>query len=213
MIFNNKLITIIALILSFYLIIFFIKSIKNEAFKPILLRKKTAPRWECPKGFSQEYMHSIPSVRGNSIKYGSGPGLVPSPIGGVCQQNCKPGFFPDRFPTSEPRDKCWYDCSNKPGYFNNGPECRKFAQKDLKTGKITRGDSFPRPFHYRKYTFPQPLCSDGYQRNTLSVTNPQWYRDHIKKLYGVVRSWNGDSVCMSTCPDGYYGVRDMCLKK
>lgn len=210
---GNQLVTIIALILSFYLIIYVLNYFQQESFKPVLMRKKTAPRWECPKGYSQEYMHSIPSIRGNTIKYGSGPGLVPAPIGGVCMQNCPPGFMPDRFPTSEPRDKCWYNCSNRPGYFNNGPECRKFASKDPVTGKITRGDSFPRPFHHRKYTFPQPLCSDGYKRNTLSVTNPQWYRDHIKKRFGVLRSHIGDSQCYSDCPKGFIGVRNMCLKK
>lgn len=209
---GKQLVTVVSLILAFYLIIYFLDYFRNEAFKPILPRKKTAPRWECPKGYSQEYMHSIPSIRGNTIEYGSGPGLVPAGISGVCQQNCKPGFMPDRFPTSEPRDKCWFDCSNKPGYFNNGSECRKFAQKDPRTGKITRGHSFPRPFHHRKYSFPQPKCSDGYHRNTL-VTTPEWYRNHIKKLYGVVRSWNGDSQCYSTCPADFWGLRGGCLKK
>lgn len=209
---TKNLIILITIILLFYIIIYFTKN--TETFKTILPRKRSiGPTWQCPKGFSQEYVKTKPSIRGNTIKYGSGPTLVPAPSGGVCQENCKSGFITDRNPTSEPRDKCWYNCNLQDGYFNNGSECRKFAQKDPKTGKITRGHSFPRPFYYRKYTFPQPLCSDGYNRNTLNVTNPQWYNDYIKKLYGVVRSWSGDSVCLQKCPNGYIGLRNGCLQK
>lgn len=188
----------------------------SEPFKVIEARKQSAPMWTCPKGYSQEYMHSKPSVRGNTIQYGSGPGLVPAPIGGVCQQNCKPNFIPNRFPDSGPRDKCWFDCTSIPGYFNNATECRKFAHKDLKTGKITRGDSFPRPFHHRDYKFVTPKCGDGYNnryvRNTLH-TVPRYFERHNLTPEGIYRSFNGDSQCYSQCPKGYYGVRGGCFQK
>lgn len=183
----------------------------SKPFKLIEERRKSHPIWTCPKGYSQEYIHSKPSIRGNSIQYGSGPGLVPFPIGGVCMQNCPANFISERFPDRGPRNKCWFDCTTIPGYFNNATECRKFAHKDLKTGKITRGDSFPRPFYHRDYKFVTPKCADGYNRNTFK-TLPQYFEKHNLQD-GTYRAFNGDSQCYSKCPSGFYGWRGGCLEK
>jgi hypothetical protein len=183
----------------------------SEPFKVIEQRKKSHPQWTCPPGYSQEFMNSKVSVRGNTIQYGSGPGLVPTGTGGICKQNCPPNFAPERFPYGAPMDKCWFDCTSVPGYFNNGHQCRKFAHKNLKTGKITKGHSFPRPFKHRYYKFVTPKCSDGYNRSTLH-TVPKYFERHNLQD-GTYRSFNGDSICASKCRSGFYGLRGGCLQK